>query len=154
MGGIATPTDWKTLPQVPLHSLLTTRDLPYSSMTISWSDFKSCLMSAHSKQWPVWSKRRSNSFLCMGISWKMAHGINMCWTMITEQNTPRLVRESGTQLALTFFMGKVSPNYGLKMPWVNRHSLVYFLCQIDNLPSEQHFFLFSLLDLSLFCQIP
>ena len=32
VGGIATPTDWQTLPQTPLHSLLIERRLPFSSI--------------------------------------------------------------------------------------------------------------------------
>lgn len=40
VGGMATPTAWKTLPQVPRHSLLMASALPRSSIVISCSTLK------------------------------------------------------------------------------------------------------------------
>ena len=53
IGGKATSTDWKTLPQVRRHSLRIARDFPFS-MTISWSGYRSCFTSpTQNCSWPL-----------------------------------------------------------------------------------------------------
>jgi len=49
-GGTATPTDENALPQVPVHSVLSASVLLLSLRITSCRDFKSCLISAHSKE--------------------------------------------------------------------------------------------------------
>ena len=61
LGGIATLTVWKTLPHVPTLAVLMASFRPLSSSVISWSAFKSCLISSHSNCNPAFSKRWSSS---------------------------------------------------------------------------------------------
>ena len=53
VGGTATPTALKTLPQVPRHSVLRASAFPLSSIFTSCRALRSCLMSAHSKDCPA-----------------------------------------------------------------------------------------------------
>ena len=62
VGGMATPTAWKILPQTPLLWLLMASRLPFSSTVTVCNAFKSCLISAHSKRWPALTSLRSSSF--------------------------------------------------------------------------------------------
>ena len=108
VGGMATPTAWKILPHTPWLWLLMERRLPSSSMVTRCRAFKSCLISAHSKRWPAFDRRRSSS-----LRRTRARKLQNTW--------PRIVRSFWWKIGRV-----VSSDLTSRKTFSTRHSSLYF----------------------------
>jgi hypothetical protein len=136
VGGIATPTAWKILPHTPCDWLLMDRRRPSSSMVTRCSAFRSCLISAHSKWWPIFKRRRSSSFRSTN-----ARKLQNTWPRIVRSRWWNIGRVSNSDLTSRKTLSTRHNSLYFSATWSAERSVLVFN---THLPSNRASYLILL----------